>query len=150
MNERINPFGRPDLVQPLIDYSMKVEDLGLEPGLVNLVKIRASQLNGCAMCLNFHVGEAHKRGEAEIRIHLLPGWRESPLYSPREKAALAWTDALTRMDRHDEAEAFALVAGEFDAAEQIALNLLIGAINSFNRIGVGFAVGHPLPSQQAA
>src|SRR5262245_31638391 len=73
----------------------EVEESGLEPGLLDLVKMRASQINGCAYCLNMHFQEAKERGETEQRLYLLDAWRESPVYTDRERAALAWTDAVT-------------------------------------------------------
>lgn len=144
VSKRTNPYlSYPDLTKLLIEYSMTVQSMGLEPSLVELVKIRASQLNGCAVCLHMHTRDAVEMGESATRIFMLDAWRESPLFSARERAALAWTDALTRMDHRAEAEAYALVEAEFDAKEQTILNLMIGVINSFNRIGVGFALSHP-------
>jgi AhpD family alkylhydroperoxidase len=98
MTKRTNPYARMDLIQPLIDYSHAVPDVGLEPGLVHLVKIRASQINGCAVCLVMHTQEARQDGDSEIRLYLLDAWREAPHFTPRERAALAWTEALTRLD----------------------------------------------------
>ena len=140
MTARINPYARYELTKPLIDYGMAVQAMGLEPAIIDFVKIRASQLNGCAQCLAMHTTEARKRGETEMRIFLLDAWREAPCYSARERAAIAWTEALTRIDPRAEAEAFDLVRTEFAPDEQVALNLLIGVINSFNRLGVGFRI----------
>lgn len=148
MTKHANPYavdGNP--VQTMIDYSNAVETMGLEKTTVELVKIRASQLNGCAGCLVWHTRDARAAGETEARIYALDAWRESPLYSPRERAAIAWTEALTRMDRRDSDDAYALVAAEFTAQEQVWLNLLIGVINSFNRLNVGFAVVPPAAAQ---
>jgi AhpD family alkylhydroperoxidase len=141
MSNRTNPYAVPgNPVQALIDYGTVVAAMGLEKSLVYLVEIRASQLNGCAGCLVWHTREARQAGETEARIYQLDAWRESPLYTPRERAAIAWTDALTCMDRRDMEEAYGLVAGEFTPTEQVQLNLMIGVINSFNRVNVGFAV----------
>lgn len=148
MSRHANPYavdGNP--VQALIDYSQAVESMGLEKTTMELVKIRASQLNGCAGCLAWHTRDARAAGETEARIYALDAWRESPLYSPRERAAIAWTEALTRMDRRDADEAYALVAAEFTPQEQVWLNLLIGVINSFNRLNVGFAVVPPAAAE---
>jgi AhpD family alkylhydroperoxidase len=148
MTKRANPYavdGNP--VQTMIDYSHAVEAMGLEKTIVELVKIRASQINGCAGCLVWHTRDARAAGETEARIYALDAWRESPLYSPRERAAIAWTEALTRMDRRDGEDAYALVAAQFTPQEQVWLNLLIGVINSFNRLNVGFAVVPPAAAE---
>jgi AhpD family alkylhydroperoxidase len=142
MTKRINPYARMDLIQPLIDYSQAVPDVGLEPTLAHLVKIRASQINGCAVCLVMHSQEARQDGETEMRIYLLDAWREALHFTPRERAALAWTEALTRLD-HTADAAYELVAAEFSEAEQVVLTLLIGNINTWNRINAGFRVNPP-------
>ena len=140
MSKRINPYARMDLFQPLIDYSKTLPEVGLEHSLLHLVKIRASQINGCAVCLVMHTQEARQDGETEMRIYLLDGWREAPHFTPRERAALAWTEALTRLDHAGNDAAYELVAAEFNEAEQVALTLAIGNINLWNRINVGFQV----------
>ena len=146
MTQRINPYAvAPKLLDELIRYSRTVEAMGLEKSLLELVKIRASQINGCAICLHMHTAEARKRGETEERIFMLDAWAESPLYSDRERAALAWTDALTRLtDSHAPDDVYAMVKREFSEEEQVKLTLMIAAINSFNRIGVGFRLKHPV------
>jgi AhpD family alkylhydroperoxidase len=148
MTKRANPYavdGNP--VQTMIDYSNAVESMGLEKTIVELVKIRASQINGCAGCLVWHTRDARAAGETEARIYALDAWRESPLYSPRERAAIAWTEALTRMDRRAMDEAYEWVASLFTPAEQVALNLIVGIINVYNRINAGFAVRHPVSDE---
>ena len=140
MTKRINPYARMDLIQPLIDYSYGVPDVGLEPALAHLVKIRASQINGCAVCLVMHSQEARQDGETEMRIYLLDAWREAPHFTPRERAALAWTEALTRLDHATSDAAYELLAAQFSEAEQVVLTLLIGNINTWNRINAGFQV----------
>ena len=127
------------LMQPLIDYATTVAGMGLEKSLVSLVEIRASQINGCAVCLHMHVEEALKSGEKPNRLHMLDAWRESSLYSERERAALGWTEALTRLAETRAPDAdYAAVAAHFSEKEQIMLTLMIGAINSFNKLNVGF------------
>lgn len=144
MTTHINPYGvLGNPVQRLVDYGNGIMGLGLEESLMMLVEIRASQINGCAGCLVWHTREARGSGETEARIYQLDAWRESPLYSKRERAAIAWTEALTTMDRRDMDEAYALVAAVFTPEEQVQLNLAIGVINSFNRLNVGFAVVPP-------
>ena len=144
MTARINPYAHSNLTQPFIDYATKAaEESGLEHSLLDLVKIRASQMNGCAICLHMHSRDARKAGESEMRVIMLSAWHESPLYSARERAALDWTEALTRLAGHPVSdEAYAAVAAEFTEAEQVALTLAIGTINSFNRLGAGFQLGH--------
>jgi AhpD family alkylhydroperoxidase len=116
----------------------------LEPNLAELVRLRASQINQCAYCIHLHVTELHKLNEDEMRLHLLAGWRESPLYTPRERAALAWTEALTRVSKTHAPDAdFEILKGEFTEEEQVQLTLLIGAINVWNRLQIGFRAVHP-------
>lgn len=145
MTTRPNPYmAAGNLIQPLIEFGNTVAAMGLEPGLVELIKIRASQINGCAACLHMHVRDARKAGESEMRIFLLDAWRESPLFSARERAAMGWTEALTRLgDEHGRDLAYEAAAQEFTPEEQVKLTLMITAINSFNRLNVGFKVSHP-------
>lgn len=150
MTTRLNPFAHADLVQPFVDYSHAAPDSGLEPAIKELVKIRASQINGCAMCLMLHTGEARRQGESEMRIYLLDGWREAPHFNPRERAAIAWTEALTRLDRSGLDEAYAMIEAQFSEAERVALTMLIGVINTWNRINVGFGVRPPHSAEIAA
>jgi AhpD family alkylhydroperoxidase len=112
----------------------------LEPALVRLVEIRASQINGCANCINMHTADAREHGETEQRIYLLSAWRETPCYSERERAALGWTEALTRLSEgHGGLDgARDTLAAQFSAEEQVKLTLMINVINGWNRIAVGF------------
>ena len=114
---------------------------GLDPKLSLLVKIRASQINACANCINMHAAHARDLGETEQRIYLLPAWQEAPCYTERERAALAWTEALTRLsDGHTEApeKAYEGLQPHFSEEERVKLTMLINAINGWNRIMVGF------------
>lgn len=150
MTERMNPYQKHySLVKPLIDFGQTVQGYGLEKSLMNLVKIRASQINGCALCLDMHAGEARKAGETEERVLMLSAWHETTLYSKREQAALAWTEALTRLAENGSPsdDIHEMVTAEFSEEEQVALMLLIGIINSFNRIGVGYRLP-PLAQQR--
>ena len=151
MTPRINPYAvAPKLLDELIRYARTVEAMGLETSLVELVKIRASQINGCAVCLHMHAEEARRHGEREDRILMLDAWRETGLYTPREKAALAWTEALTRLtESRAPDEAYAAVKAEFSDDDLIKLTLMINVINSFNRFGVGFRV-EPYTLKKAA
>jgi AhpD family alkylhydroperoxidase len=149
MTSRANPYASLDLVKPLIDYAKLIEGR-LEPSLGHLVKIRASQINGCAMCLNMHTQEALKDGETQQRLFLLDAWRESPLYTDRERAALGWTEALVRLsETRAPDEDYAAVEAQFTEAERVNLSLLIGVIMSFNQLGVGFRVRHPTSGMAA-
>src|SRR6185436_10307222 len=106
----------------------------LGEGLIDLVKMRASQINGCAYCLDMHSKALRRNGETEQRIYLLNAWHESPLYTPRERAALAWTEALTRVaDAHPSSAVCDEVRKHFDEKELVDLTILIGMINLWNR-----------------
>lgn len=113
----------------------------LDPILVRLVEIRASQINGCANCINMHAEEARAKGETEQRIYLLSAWREAPCYTERERAALEWTEALTRLSEgHALENARKTLAAHFSKEEQVKLTLMINAINGWNCISVGFGM----------
>ncbi len=111
----------------------------LDPGLGELVEILASQINGCANCINMHTVYARQNGESEQRIYLLSAWREAPCYTDRERAALGWTEALTRIcEGHTHEGAYDALKAHFTDEEQVKLTLLINVINGWNRIAVGF------------
>ena len=113
--------------------------------MIELVKTRASQINGCAYCINMHTSDARKHGETEARLYLLDAWRESPLYTPRERAALAWTEAVTLISQtHVPDAVYAEVRQQFAEDELVKLTLLVTAINSWNRIAIGFRLVHPM------
>jgi AhpD family alkylhydroperoxidase len=123
---------------------------GLEPSLTKLVEIRASQLNGCASCVNMHAIEARELGETEQRIYLVSTWQEAPCYSERERAALAWTDALTRLSQgHTHEAAYAALAAHFTEEEQVKLTLQINIINGWNRLMVGFGAWYEMPARKS-
>lgn len=152
MTPRLNAFAAaPALMKSWLDYSQGVLAGGLEESLMELVKIRASQINGCAFCLHMHTAAARKLGETEERLYLLDAWRESPLYSDRERAALAWTEALTLVAQtRAPDDAYAAVQAQFSEQEQVLLTLLINAINAWNRIQVGFRAVHPVAATNQA
>jgi AhpD family alkylhydroperoxidase len=130
----------PELMQKWMQASVAVAS-SLEPSLIALVEIRASQINGCANCLNMHTAAAREKGETEQRIYLLSAWREAPCYTERERAALAWTEALTRLCEGPElADAREGLWNNFNKAEQVKLTLMINVINGWNRIAVGFGM----------
>ena len=98
MQPRLDAFATaPELIQPMLAMENAVKKSGLELGLIELIKLRVSQINGCAYCVHMHTNDARRMGESEDRLHLLTAWRESPLYSDRERAALAWAETLTRI-----------------------------------------------------
>ena len=121
---------------------------GLEHGLLELVKTRVSQLNGCAFCLDMHTKDARAAGETEQRLYLLPAWREAPFYSPRERAALAWAEAVTLLKNQEVPdEVYQQARAEFDEKSLVDLTLAIVAINGWNRLSVAFRAeaGHYQP-----
>ncbi len=114
---------------------------GIEPGLAELVKVRASQINGCANCIGMHTAEAREQGETEQRLYLLSSWREAPCYTDRERAALGWVEALTRLSEgHTHESAYEALKAEFTEEEQVRLTLVINIINGWNRLAVGFGI----------
>jgi AhpD family alkylhydroperoxidase len=145
MQRRLNYVkASPDTYQALLALQAAVDKSGLEKPLMELVKIRASQINKCAFCLHMHTRDARNAGESEERIYLLEAWRESPLYTDRERAALAWTDALTLLPETGAPDdVYEQVAAQFSEPERVQLTLAIGAINLWNRFGVGFRLVHP-------
>lgn len=120
---------------------------GLDPLLLDLVKLRASQINGCAYCIDLHSREARNKGENDRRLHLLPVWREVPsFFTPREQAALAWTESLTLIsENHVPDDVYAFVSKEFSETELTNLTLAVVAINGWNRFSISFrAMPDPL------
>jgi len=135
---RFNAYKRPDAVKPLITLSDYVHHCGLEPELIELVLMRASQLNGCAYCLDMHSKDARAAGETEQRLYLLQAWREAPFYNARERAALAWCEAVTRLDPIHGVpdEVYEEARAQFSENELIDLNMAVILINSWNRIAI--------------
>jgi AhpD family alkylhydroperoxidase len=139
MTAKLDPFAAaPSLMKDWHRTSVAIAS-SLEPSLSALVEIRASQINGCANCLNIHAAHARENGETEQRIYLLSAWREAPCYTDRERAALEWTEVLTRLSEgHTHASAYEALKAQFTEEEQVKLTLLINVINGWNRIAVGF------------
>jgi len=128
----------PELMKKWTATSLAVAG-SLDPTLMHLVEIRSSQINGCANCINMHTADARSKGETEQRIYLLSAWREAPCYTDRERAALGWTEALTRLcEGHELDSARKALEAEFTREEQVKLTLMINVINGWNRIAVGF------------
>jgi AhpD family alkylhydroperoxidase len=141
----------PDAYQLLWNIEKYIDKSGLEYKLTHLVKMRASQINGCAYCLDMHSHDAREHGESERRLYLLDAWRESSLYSPRERAALAWTEALTRIDRTHAPDAdYDGLRPHFSEKEIVDLTVLIGMINLWNRVAIGFRSEYRVPASKAA
>ncbi len=129
----------PGAFQAMLAMENHVRQCGLEHSLLELVKTRVSQINGCAYCLDMHTKDARAAGETEQRLYLLPAWRETSAYSARERAALAWAEALTLVAGHDVHDAvYAQARAQFDEKELVDLTLAIVAINGWNRLAVGF------------
>jgi AhpD family alkylhydroperoxidase len=145
MTQRLNFYtAAPRALEPLMALGPIMAESTLEPALMELVKIRASQINGCGNCLHMHTAEARANGEREERIYLLEAWRESKMYTPRERAALGWTESLTKIhETHAPDVDYEALASEFNEAEIVYLTVLITAINSWNRIAIGLRVEHP-------
>jgi len=145
MQARLDHFkAAPQLMQAMLQFEKTVSSAGLEMSLMELVKIRASQINGCAFCLHMHTRDARAAGESEERIHLLPAWRESSYYTPRERAALAWTEALTLVAETQAPDSvYEELCRHFSEEEIVKLTCLIGTINVWNRFAVGFRAQHP-------
>jgi AhpD family alkylhydroperoxidase len=131
----------PKAVQAMMGLQNYVNDSGLEHSLLELVKMRASQINGCAYCLDMHSKDARAAGETEQRLYLLDAWREAPMYSARERAALEWTEAVTRITEGVSDEVYRSVREHFSEAELANLTLAVVAINGWNRLNVAFHVG---------
>jgi AhpD family alkylhydroperoxidase len=128
----------PELMKKWTATSLAIAS-SVEPTLMRLVEIRASQINGCANCINMHAAEAREKGETEQRIYLLSTWREAPCYTDRERAALGWTEALTRLSEGHQLEgAREALKAQFTEEEQVKLTLMVNVINGWNRIAVGF------------
>ena len=152
MTPRLNAFAAaPALMKSWLDFSRGLHECGLEASLMDLVVTCASQINSCAFCLDMHTLDARKRGETEQRLYLLAAWRDSPLFGDRERAALAWTEALTLLPQtRAPDDIYDALRAQFTEEEQVKLTLLIVAINGWNRINVGFRAVHPLEQRRAA
>jgi AhpD family alkylhydroperoxidase len=140
MNTRINVNNHisSGMAQALLTLSAETAR-NVEPRLFDLVKIRASQLNGCAYCIDMHTKDARAAGETEQRIYALSAWRETPFFTDRERAALEWTEAVTRLgDAHVPDDLYERVSAVFDESELVALTFGVIVINSWNRLAVPF------------
>ena len=126
-------------LQAMVNLETVVKKLGIEPLLLELIKLRASQINGCAFCVDLHTADARKAGESERRLYAASVWRETPFFTERERAALAWTEALTLLpETHAPDADYQGLAAQFTEPEMVNITLAICTINSWNRLSVGF------------
>ena len=140
MTQRINAMQQsPALYKKFVEFSMLQKDSAIEQTIQDLVQVRASQINGCGFCLDMHVKEAKLHGERELRLHHLAVWRESTLFSARERAALAWTEILTRLPEHGVPdEVYDRVRTQLSEKELSDLSFVVMTINAWNRLSIGF------------
>ena len=140
MEQRIDFYrASPEAIRALTALEAAVGKLALDPALLDLVKLRASQINGCAFCVDLHASDLRKRGETDRRLAALPVWRETPFFTDRERAALAWTESLTLLAQTHAPDAdYAQMREHFSERESVDLSLAIGVINTWNRLAVGF------------
>ena len=152
MTPRMNYYAAaPKVLQAMLALTKISEESGLEHSLLELVKTRASQINGCAFCIHMHARDAIAAGETAERLLLLDAWRESPLFTDRERAALAWTESLTLIaETRAPDEDYEAVKAQFTEAELVNLTLAITTINAWNRFSVGFRSIHPVSKKNAA
>ena len=151
MTSRMNIFQTaPEGTKALLAVEAAIGKSGLEHGLLELVRLRASQINGCAFCIHIHAKDAVKNGESDMRLHLLDAWRHSPAFSDRERAALGWTEALTNVAETGAPDGdYELLKEQFNETEIAYLTLLIGVINLWNRVQVGLRAVHPIEAPAA-
>jgi AhpD family alkylhydroperoxidase len=151
MKPRMNFYQvAPETIKALSALEFEVRSSGLELSLIELVKTRASEINGCASCIEMHAKDARKRGETEQRLYTLNAWRWSPLYTDRERAALAWTEAVTLISKtHAPNDVYAELRMHFSDAETVNLTMLIATINAWNRLAIAFRSFHPVEAKIA-
>ena len=129
----------PGVYKTMLALESYLSDCGLEPALLDLVRLRASQINGCAFCIDMHWKDLRAAGESEQRLYELNAWRETPFYTDRERAALAWTEAVTLItEGHVPDEVYAQARAQFSEAELANLTLAVVAINGWNRLAISF------------
>ncbi|MBQ0709099.1 MULTISPECIES: carboxymuconolactone decarboxylase family protein [unclassified Ochrobactrum] len=152
MEAKLVPYKlAPKIMQAMLELEKAVSEAGLEYSLYELIRIRASQINGCAYCIHMHTRDARKAGETEERLYLVAAWRESPLFTPRERAALAWTEALTLLAQtRAPDEDYEALKAHFTDEEIVKLSMAINTINVWNRVAVGFRTVHPVGAAAAA
>jgi AhpD family alkylhydroperoxidase len=152
MKSRLQYFAKaPALMKEVTALNKVVDECGLERGLLHLVKLRASQINGCSYCVDMHSREARHDGESEQRLYLVAAWKESPLFSDRERAAFAWVEAVTKIaDAGVSDELYEAALRHFSEEELTKLTVAVGMINIWNRLCVSFHAIHPVEKAKAA
>ncbi|MFY0679275.1 MAG: carboxymuconolactone decarboxylase family protein [Thalassovita sp.] len=152
MEPRLNYWGAaPELMQAVLALNTAIESGSIEKSLQHLVKMRASQINGCAYCCDMHAREARKEGETEQRLYVLSAWHDSFLYSDRERAAFAWTEAVTKLGADTPTDAlYAATSAHFSDKEIADLTALITMINTWNRFAISFRTLHAKDEAAAA
>lgn len=153
MSPRIAFFKYSGAIKPLIDLDAYLRQSGLETSLIELVLLRVSQINGCAYCIDMHSKDARFEGESEQRLYLLQAWRETPLYSERECAALAWAESVTQLGEHGVPDdVYARAQASFGEEELVNLNMVVVLINAWNRLAIPFraAPGNYQPAAKRA
>lgn len=129
----------PEAIKGIVEMEKYIANSGLESSLVEFIKLRASQINGCAFCIDMHSKDARRAGETEQRLYTLSAWRETPFFSDRERAALEWTEAITLISENEISdELFNSVRKHFNEKEMVDLTISINAINSWNRLAISF------------
>ncbi|MBS3649134.1 carboxymuconolactone decarboxylase family protein [Pseudaminobacter sp. 19-2017] len=152
MQPRLNFFSAaPELITEVRALNKAVDECGLEKSLLHLIKLRASQINGCSYCVDMHSREARHDGETEQRLYLVAAWKESPLFSERERAAFAWVEAVTLVSNGPVSdELYEKALRHFSEAELVKLTVAVGMINIWNRLCVPFHAIHPVAKAVAA
>ena len=151
MEQRLNyHLKAPKLMQAVLALNDAVEACGLERSLLHLIKLRASQINGCSFCVDMHAHEARMDGESEQRLYLVSAWRESPLFTGRERAAFAWTEAVTLVAQGGVPDQlYAETLKQFSEEELVKLTVAVSVINTWNRLSVAFRTVHPVRVEKA-
>ena len=153
MTQRVHNYysHAPASIKAMMDLEKSFADSTVEKTIQELVKLRASQINGCGHCIDMHSKELRADGESEQKLYLLSAWRESPFYSERERAALAWTEAVTLISQtHAPDDVYNEVRAHFSEAEIVNLTMLIGTINTWNRLAIGFRAIPPVKAAATA
>jgi AhpD family alkylhydroperoxidase len=151
MKPRLDYFAKaPELMQTVLALNKAVEESGLEMNLLHLIKLRASQINGCSYCVDMHSREARENGESEQRLYLVAAWKESPLFTERERAAFAWAEAVTLISQGGVSdELYAATLKHFTEEELVKLTVAVTIINTWNRLSVSFHSIHPVRTDEA-
>jgi AhpD family alkylhydroperoxidase len=152
MKQRLDFFAKaPALMKQVRALNQAVQESGLEHSLLHLIKLRASQINGCSFCVDMHSREAREDGETEQRLYLVAAWKESPLFSERERAAFAWVEAVTLVAEGGVPdELYRKTLEHFSEEELVKLTVATAMINTWNRLCVSFHALHPMPAARAA